>query len=76
MPIFEYVCGDCGTRFEKILQHWDDPTDCSKCQSAKVTRQISTFAVGAPSNGGSISAGEACGPCGCGAPRPGMCSMN
>ena len=76
MPIFEFVCGDCGTRFEKILQRWDEATDCSQCHSKAVTRQISTFAVGAPSNGSSASAGEECGPCGCGAPRPGMCSMN
>ncbi|MBI4455171.1 MAG: zinc ribbon domain-containing protein [Acidobacteria bacterium] len=75
MPIFEFVCSDCGTRFEKILRHAEEATDCSCCHSIKVTRQLSPFAVrsssgpnGAPSDDG--------GPCECGAPRRGMCSMN
>ena len=75
MPIYEYVCGDCGTHFEKILQRYEDTTDCLHCRSNKVTRQFSSFAVGS-SAGASTSAAEECGPCGCGAPRPGMCSMN
>ena len=74
MPIYEFVCGDCGIRFEKILNSWQDSTDCSQCHSPKVERQFSSFAVGAAA--GAAPAQEDCGPCGCGAPRPGMCSMN
>jgi putative FmdB family regulatory protein len=80
MPIYEFICSDCGSRFEKILSSWQESTDCSRCHSAKVEKQFSSFAVGsvgaAGQSGGSAQAQEDCGPCGCGAPRPGMCSMN
>ncbi|MBI2820770.1 MAG: zinc ribbon domain-containing protein [Acidobacteria bacterium] len=75
MPIFEFLCNDCGTRFEKILRHSEERTDCTHCHSGKVTRQFSSFAVRSSSEP-SLSASDDGGPCACGAPRPGMCSMN
>lgn len=75
MPIFEFVCSDCGTRFEKLLRHADEATDCNQCHSNKVTRQLSSFAIGS-SSGTKRSTLEDSGPCGCGAPRKGMCSIN
>ena len=92
MPIFEYLCKDCGKRFEAlVLAAKSAPkAQCPKCQSRKVEQQISVFAVAGASakSGGSDFSGadfgagsdaeEASGGCGsCGDPRgPGACSMD
>jgi len=73
MPIFEYLCKECGRPFEKIVPRYDSHVDCVHCNSANVEKQLSVFAVA----GSSSSAGESSDPgCGrCGAPQPGMCGM-
>jgi putative FmdB family regulatory protein len=73
MPIYEYVCDDCGERYERIVMSQSQEITCPKCDSAKCTIQLSVFA--APSNGGkssgsaSTSSGGSCGctprTCGC-----------
>ena len=72
MPIFEYVCKDCGQAFERIVPRHDSKTSCSHCDSANIEKQLSVFAVAGPSeNAGAADAG-----CGrCGAAQPGMCGM-
>jgi putative FmdB family regulatory protein len=73
MPIFEYVCQDCGKDFERIVPRHDSTTDCPHCHSNHLEKQLSVFAVSG--SGESDSALEAPG-CGrCGAPEPGMCQM-
>ena len=47
MPIYEYECRECGHRFEAIVRLNESP-DCPSCQSAKLERLISLFAVDAP----------------------------
>ncbi|MBU5637287.1 zinc ribbon domain-containing protein [Geomonas sp. Red69] len=50
MPIFEYVCNDCGTRFEKLQKGGAaDECGCPTCGSAKVKKAMSTFAAGSAS---------------------------
>lgn len=82
MPIFEYLCKECGKRFEAIVYGGKRPK-CPKCQGSKLERQLSVFAVaGSSKSGGSdfggdfdSEAGNACGSCG--DPRgPGACSMD
>jgi len=71
MPIYEYRCQACGTEFEELLRAADaDGVVCRRCESSRVTRLLSAFAVS-----GSESLAEAePGGCGaCGAPRRGMC---
>jgi putative FmdB family regulatory protein len=69
MPIFEYRCQDCGTKFERIVTSGEDKQSCKQCGSEHVARLLSVFAV----VGASDSAREP-GPCGaCGAARRGMC---
>jgi putative FmdB family regulatory protein len=48
MPLFEYACTSCQTRFEEIVSFSDsDAVACPKCQSAENTHKIvSRFAVG------------------------------
>ena len=70
MPIFEYRCQDCETRFETIVWRDSGKVECPDCGTHEVTKVISSFAI---SNGSSGNPVEEPGPCPCGAPRRGMC---
>lgn len=59
MPIFEYECGGCRERFERLVARAAEPPPrCPRCASAEVVRVPSAFAVVHP--GASASPG----PCG------------
>jgi putative FmdB family regulatory protein len=73
MPLFEYLCQDCGRSFEKIVPRYDSPADCIHCNSERVEKQLSVFAVAGGSTSESASEGPGCGRCG--AAQPGMCGM-
>jgi putative FmdB family regulatory protein len=73
MPIYEYECPDCGSRFDRrAAMHTPDPA-CASCGAAKVRRLISVFAStgGAASSPGpepgSAPGGCCGGSCACGA---------
>lgn len=71
MPIFEYKCQECGSRFERIVTASSPSVVCRSCESANVEKQLSVFAVATGSHASSAS--EA-GPCDtCGARERGMC---
>jgi len=73
MPIFEYVCQECHHEFETLV-FGRDKAKCPKCESSKLTPQLSVFAVSAKSSASSSPSAGACGSCG--DPRgPGACSM-
>jgi len=44
MPIFEYLCDDCGTKFEKLVRR-DDQVLCPSCGKNHLTAQFSTFSA-------------------------------
>jgi putative FmdB family regulatory protein len=46
MPLYEYYCSDCKSRFELLVshQHADDVV-CTKCRGEQVRRLLSVFAV-------------------------------
>ena len=55
MPIFEYLCEDCGNKFEKLVRRANaeaaDRIQCPACGETHLTTQFSTFAAhanGAP----------------------------
>jgi putative FmdB family regulatory protein len=76
MPLFEYACKGCDSRFELLVRGSDTP-ECPSCHGTDLQRQLSVFA--AHTNGGSsTSAMSAVGACGsCGDPRgPGSCAIN
>lgn len=51
MPIYEYVCQDCGQELEKLQKISDEPlTVCPRCSEPKLKRKIS--AVGFRLKGG------------------------
>ena len=45
MPIYEYVCDDCGQRYEQIVLSQTQQVACPKCSSGRHTLQLSVFAV-------------------------------
>jgi putative FmdB family regulatory protein len=70
MPIFEYECAACRSRFELLVSGADDSSRaCPSCGAAKPRRLLSTFAVlaaPAPRTGsGCCGAGPDAGHCAC-----------
>jgi putative FmdB family regulatory protein len=59
MPIYEYLCDDCGEHYERIVMNGNMAITCPKCASAKNTIQLSVFA--APANGSKSSGGSSSG---------------
>jgi putative FmdB family regulatory protein len=47
MPIYEYYCSDCGSKFELLRSksQADDPCFCKHCQGTQTARTISLFAA-------------------------------
>lgn len=73
MPIYEYLCDDCGTRYERIVMSKTQKIACPKCHSGRKTQQLSVFsttgksdASGGPPGGCSFGGGGGCTPGGCG----------
>ena len=65
MPIYEYKCDDCGTRYERVVLSESQAIACPQCSSERRTLQLSMFSApaksSASSNGASVSASS----CGC-----------
>ncbi|MGH9366481.1 MAG: FmdB family zinc ribbon protein [Thermoanaerobaculia bacterium] len=76
MPLYEYACRGCGKRFEQFVSGEAKPA-CPECESRRVSKLLSVFAVGASGTAPKSAAepsGAACGSCG--DPRgPGACSI-
>lgn len=45
MPLFEFVCQDCGEAFEELVNR-STKVACPACQSSRVEKQLSVFAAG------------------------------
>jgi len=73
MPIFEYLCKDCGRPFEKIVPRYDAQADCIHCNSVNVEKQLSVFAVAGSSTDSAADFAAGCGRCG--AAEPGSCGL-
>jgi putative FmdB family regulatory protein len=75
MPLFEYHCKKCDHQFELLVMGSTVPT-CPACNSKKLEKMLSTFAVSTNSSG--VARKAAPGPCGsCGDPRgPGACAWD
>lgn len=71
MPLYEYKCFDCDTKFEKLTRHENaDAVSCPECGGRHARRLLSVFASvsrGATGETAPISGGCACGGnCSCG----------
>jgi putative FmdB family regulatory protein len=75
MPIYEYLCRDCGAPFEKLVRRFGEAVACPSCAGQAVDKQLSVFAVASaapapPAGCGAAACGDGCcaaGPCGGGA---------
>ena len=71
MPIYEYACNDCGSRFERYVRSWGESASCPSCESEAVEKQLSSFAMAggrgdAGPGPGPMAGGSCCGgSCGC-----------
>ena len=76
MPIYEYLCQDCGSKFEKLVRRSSDvpELECPSCGQKHLRQELSTFAAHAGS--GSKSADVPMCPSGGPCSNPGMCGMN
>jgi len=54
MPIYEFHCADCGKSFEvlRLSASGFKAITCPSCGSANTSKDMSTFAMAAPSGGG------------------------
>jgi putative FmdB family regulatory protein len=71
MPVYEYYCSHCHTKFEALraMRQADDPIACENCESERTARVLSVFF--ATSGGHAVSGmSEGGGGCACG----GACS--
>jgi putative FmdB family regulatory protein len=72
VPIYEYVCDDCGKRYERIVFSQTQDVACPSCSSGRHTLQLSVFNApsGSSGNGGTVSRNADAAPgesCACGA---------
>jgi putative FmdB family regulatory protein len=76
MPMYEYGCLSCSSRFDRLRRMGQSDADvtCPSCQSAHVERRLSVFAAHSRGAGASVAeapaapaTGGCCGgSCGCG----------
>ena len=68
MPIYEYVCQDCQTRYERLVLGKNGDIPCPQCGSHKGTLQFSVFAAphGEDSSSDAAPSCGGCNPYGCG----------
>ncbi len=64
MPLYEYVCTDCGEEFDALrpMRDADAPIACPRCQARNARRKISLFAA-VGSEGVIAGAGSSCASC-------------
>jgi len=65
MPIYEYICDDCQTAFEKLVRNVREPVICPSCHGESVEKQLSTFACKGSDGGFRSSVAGGCGASSC-----------
>jgi putative FmdB family regulatory protein len=45
MPIYEYLCRQCGNRFEYLLLSSSSPAECPSCHKQDLTQLVSLCAM-------------------------------
>ena len=74
MPIHEYLCDDCGSKFEKLVRSSQASAEieCPSCGEAHVTQRLSTFAAHAHGSSKEVMPSCRSGMCA----TPGLCGRN
>ena len=54
MPIYTYICQECGEKFDLLIGVTSEKTEfrCNKCDSKKIKRTFSSFSVGKANSSG------------------------
>jgi putative FmdB family regulatory protein len=76
MPIYEYLCDECDTRFERIVLNKQQEIACPRCASKKATIQLSVFATANGSSNGSAAKSSSSGSTGGGGCCGGGCACH
>ena len=50
MPIYEFVCEECGKEFEELIMGGRREVQCPACSSARCRKKMSAFAFKSGSN--------------------------
>ncbi len=73
MPIYEYECKVCKSKFDQLVRNMSEPAkvQCPECGSMRTAKSMSAFAVGAAAGkpspcGNPDGCGDCCGGGGCG----------
>jgi putative FmdB family regulatory protein len=75
MPIYEYRCDDCGTKFEKLVRRAAETAEltCPECGQPHLSQELSRFAAHSAGAKGEAAMPQcASGMC----PTPGLCGRN
>ena len=75
MPLYEYYCADCQTKFDALrpMSKADEDIECKNCESIRTSRVLSLFATFSKENGG---AGQSTMPAGFGGCCGGGCGCS
>lgn len=65
MPIYTYVCKDCGEKFDLLVGVTSEKLElkCKNCGSKKIEKTLGTFSVGNPGDKSSSSGSCPTGTC-------------
>jgi putative FmdB family regulatory protein len=65
MPLYEYVCKDCGEKFDSLrsICDADQPITCKSCHSLNTHRALSVFYSKNDSHSTASSGGGGCAHC-------------
>jgi putative FmdB family regulatory protein len=58
MPLYEYVCIDCENRFETLVLSSDETVRCPVCDSDRLEKVMSPFALAVGGSSGGCSSGS------------------
>lgn len=74
MPIYEYKCNSCKTRFEKLVSFGrEKEVVCNTCESKEVERLLSKFAFSGKDKSGTITKASSSGCSSCSATSCSSC---
>ena len=76
MPIYEYVCNDCHSPYEKLVMTSNSPIVCPKCGSKKHTQQFSKFSTSSSASSSASAGSSSPASSGMACNRPGGCGCH
>lgn len=62
MPLYEYICNNCGEEFEKMIRFTDEEISpvCPKCNSPEIHKKISRVGVFGSSSASTTNSNSSC----------------